>query len=93
MYVFAKSLLLLKLYFILLPSLLQFTTSIVHSNLDYCNSLYYDDLPYSQLNRLQQIQNCLARAVPKFTHTTPILKSLHLHSDSESDSLPKNNPN
>ena len=55
------------------------TTSIVHSKLDYCNSLYYN-LPYSQLNRLQQIQNCLARAVfkaPKFTHTTPILKSLH----------------
>ena len=54
-------------------------TSIVHSKLDYCNSLYYN-LPYSQLNRLQQIQNCFARAVfkaPKFTHTTPILKSLH----------------
>ena len=48
-------------------------TSIVHSKLDYCNSLYYN-LPYSQLNRLQQIQKCLARAVfkaPKFTHTTP----------------------
>ena len=32
------------------------------------------------INWLQQIQNCLARAVfkaPKFTHTTPILKSLH----------------
>ena len=46
---------------------------------DYCNSLYYN-LPYSQLNRLQQIQNCLARAVfkaSKFTHTTPILKSLY----------------
>ena len=54
-------------------------TSIVHSKLDYCNSLYYN-LPYSQLNRLQQIQNCLACAVfkaPKFTHTTPIFKSLH----------------
>ena len=52
-------------------------TSIVHSKLDYCNSLY---LPYSQLNRLQQIQNCLARSVfkaPKFTHTTPILKVLY----------------
>ena len=55
-------------------------TSIVHSKRDYCNSLYYNNLPYSQLNRLQQIQNCIARAVfkaPKFTHTTPILKSLH----------------
>ena len=32
------------------------------------------------INWLQQIQNCLARAVfkaPKLTHTTPILKSLH----------------
>ena len=54
-------------------------TSIVHSKLDYCNSLYYN-LPKSQLNRLQHIQNSLARAVvraPKFSHTTPILKSLH----------------
>jgi len=53
-------------------------TSIVYSKLDYCNSLYYN-LPYCQLNS-QQIQNCLARAVfkaHKFTHTTPILKSLH----------------
>ena len=33
--------------------------SIVHSKLDCCNSLYYN-LPKSQLNRLQQIQNCLA---------------------------------
>ena len=30
-------------------------TSIVHSNLEYCNSLYYD-LPECQLNRLQLIQ-------------------------------------
>ena len=51
-------------------------TSIVHSKLDYCNSLYYN-LPHSQL--LQHIQNSLARAVvkaPTFSHTTPILKSL-----------------
>ena len=33
--------------------------SIVHSKLDYCNSLYYN-LHKSQINRLQQIQNCLA---------------------------------
>jgi len=32
--------------------------SIVHSKLDYCNSLYYN-LPKSQINRLEQIQNCL----------------------------------
>ena len=36
--------------------------SIVHSKLDYCNSLYYN-LPKSQINRLQQIQNYLAPTV------------------------------
>ena len=54
-------------------------TSIVHSKLDYCNSLYYN-LPNSQLSRLQHIQNSLACAVvktPKFSHITPTLKSLH----------------
>jgi len=37
-------------------------------------------LPNCQLNRLQQIQNSLARAIvkaPKSTHITTILKSLH----------------
>jgi len=54
-------------------------TSIVHSKLDYSNSLYYK-LPKSQLSRLQQIQNSLARTVmkaPKSCHITPILRSLH----------------
>ena len=54
-------------------------TSIVHSKLDYCSSLYHN-LPSHQFNRLQQIQNSLARAVvkaPKSSHITPILKSLH----------------
>ena len=53
--------------------------SIVHSRLDYCNSLYYK-LPKSQLSRLEQIQNSLARTVmkaPKSCHITPILRSLH----------------
>jgi len=53
--------------------------SIVHSKLDYCNSLYYN-LPKSQISRLQQIQNCLARTVvkaPKSSLVTPILRSLH----------------
>ena len=58
-----------------------FATSIVHSKLDYCNSLYYN-LPKFQTYRLQVIQNSLARAVvkvSKFCHVTvtPILKSLH----------------
>jgi len=54
-------------------------TSIVHSKLDYCNSLYYK-LPKSQLSRLQQIQNSLARTVtkaPKSCHITPTVCSLH----------------
>jgi len=49
--------------------------SIVHSKLDYCNSLCYNR-PKSQLNRLHQIQNCLARTVvkaPKPSHIAPIL--------------------
>ena len=33
-------------------------TSIVHSKLDYCNSLYYN-LPYSQLNRLNKSRTVL----------------------------------
>ena len=52
-------------------------TSVVHSKFDY--SLYHN-LPNYQLNRLQQIQNSLARAVvkaPKSSHIPPILKSLH----------------
>jgi len=53
--------------------------SIVHSKLDYSNSLYCN-LPKSHINRLQQIQNCLARTVvkaPKSSHITPVLRSLH----------------
>ena len=49
--------------------------SIVHSKLDYCNSLYYG-LPKFQINRLKHIQNALARTIvqaPKFKHITPIL--------------------
>ena len=54
-------------------------TFIIHSKLDYCNSLYYKLLK-SQLSHLQQIQNSLARTVvkaPKSCHITPILRSLH----------------
>jgi len=54
-------------------------TSIVHSKLDYCNSLYHN-LPNYQFNRLQQTQKSLARAVvkaPKSSHITPILIFLH----------------
>ena len=54
-------------------------TSLVHSKLDYCNSLYFS-LPAYQIDRMQLIQNCLARAVcrtSKFSHITPTLRSLH----------------
>ena len=55
------------------------STSIEHSKLDYCNSLYFN-LPKTQRNRLQHIQNSLARtfaSMPKYSHITPVLKSLH----------------
>jgi len=54
-------------------------TSIVHSKLDYCNSLYFN-LPNSQIHWLQQIQNSLARTVvksPRFSHVISVIKSLH----------------
>ena len=54
-------------------------TSLVHSKLDYCNSLYLN-LPDFQLSRLQHIQNSLARVVclaSKHQHITPHLHSLH----------------
>ena len=47
-------------------------TFIVYSKLDYCYSLYFN-LPKTQINRLQHIQNSLA----KYSHITPVLKSLH----------------
>ena len=54
-------------------------TSLVHSKLDYCNSLYLN-LPAYHITKLQVIQNNMARAVTskrKFDHITPTLRSLH----------------
>ena len=54
-------------------------TSLIHSKLDYCNSLFLNIIS-QQLNCLQLILNSAARAVtktPKFHHITPHLKSLH----------------
>ena len=54
-------------------------TSMIHSKLDYCNSLFLN-LPKFELNRLQSILNSAARAITntsKFSKITPVLKSLH----------------
>ena len=62
-----------------LKTALVIATSLVHSKLDYCNSLYLN-LPQKQISRLELLQNSLARAVtrtPKTEHITPELKSLH----------------
>ena len=54
--------------------------SIVHSKLDYCNSLLYG-LPASSTIRLQYVQNSLARVVCKSSrmqsHTSTLLSNLH----------------
>src|SRR6218665_957081 len=52
-------------------------TSIVHAKLDYCNSLFLN-IDITQINRLQAIQNALARAAsitPKHHHITHVLKN------------------
>ena len=62
-----------------LPTARTIAASIIHSKLDYCNSLFLN-LPISQTNRLQLVINAAARAItktPKLHHISPILKSLH----------------
>ena len=53
--------------------------SLVSSKLDYCNSLY-SGISLANLNKLQCIQNSLARVITntsKYQHITPTLKKLH----------------
>src|SRR6218665_3485363 len=54
-------------------------TSIVRAKLGYCNFIFLN-IDITQINRLQAIQNALARAVtktPKHHHSTRVLKKLH----------------
>ena len=53
--------------------------TLLSSHLDYCNSLFHS-LSSNNITRLQNIQNCLAHFVSgasRFSHVSPILKSLH----------------
>ena len=53
--------------------------ALVSSRLDYCNSIFCS-LTQKDCNRLQCIQNSLARIVSnstRFSHISPVLKSLH----------------
>src|SRR4029077_16400093 len=54
--------------------------ALVHSKLDYCNSLFFN-VPDTTINRLQRVQNSLARAVVPSVRcndpVTPTVRSLH----------------
>ena len=53
--------------------------ALVMGRMDYCNSLLLR-VPYIHLNKLQRVQNTMARLVcivPRFCHIAPVLGSLH----------------
>ena len=57
----------------------QIAVALVTSKLDYCKSLLHE-IPAKDLQKLQRVQNCLARVVtkaPRFSRSIPLLKSLH----------------
>ena len=57
----------------------QNAVALVISKLDYCNSLVHE-FPAKDLQKLQRVQNCLARVVTKvpcFSRSIPLLKLLH----------------
>ena len=63
-----------------LNSSILLSNALVSSKLDYCNSLLYN-LPDTSINRLQRVQNSLARVVvpscKRSDHITPTLVKLH----------------
>ena len=62
-----------------LPNATTLANALVSSKLDYCNSLYYG-ISQANINKLQRIQNSLARAITftsKRQHIQPIRKDLH----------------
>ena len=66
-------------HLLLLSTATALANSLVSSRLDYCNSLY-SGISQTNLNKLQRIQNSLARVntnTSKYQHITPTLKKLH----------------
>src|SRR3989442_11909020 len=63
-----------------LNSSIQLANALVSSKLCYCNSLFYG-LPDTSINRLQRVQNSLARVIfpslKRSDHITPTLVKLH----------------
>ena len=66
-------------HFLKKESIQILVSAFIFSRLDYCNSLLAN-MPKTQLDRLQRIQNQAARIITKTSikeHVTPIFKQLH----------------